>query len=68
MGSSRKGCTMKVIRTRTGLAIASFGLLASAFGLTVIAASSAAPAAVAVAASAGSQSASPSPNATLIDP
>jgi hypothetical protein len=59
---------MKVIRTRAGVAVASFGLLASAFGLTVIAASSAAPAAVVVAGSASSQSVTPSPNATLIDP
>jgi hypothetical protein len=59
---------MKVIRTRAGVAVASIGLLASAFGLTVIAASSAAPAAVTVAGSASSQSVTPSPNATLIDP
>ncbi len=57
---------MKLIRTRVGVAVASFGLLASAFGLTVITASSAVPTAVAVAA--GSQSSTPSPNATLIDP
>ncbi len=59
---------MKVIRTRAGVAVASFGLLAGTFGLTVVAASSAAPAAVAVASSASSQSVTPSPNATLIDP
>lgn len=57
---------MKVIRTRVGVAVASLGLLTAGFGLTVIAASSAAPTAVAVAASA--QSAPPSPGATLIDP
>jgi len=42
---------MKVIRTQVGATVASLGLLASGFGLTVIAASSAAPSAVAAGAS-----------------
>jgi hypothetical protein len=57
---------MRVIRTRVGVAVASFGLLASGFALTVAAAVSTVPTAVAVAAS---MSANPlaCPNATLID-
>jgi hypothetical protein len=43
---------MKVIRTQVGATVASLGLLASGFGLTVIAASSAVPSAVGVGASA----------------
>jgi hypothetical protein len=43
---------MKVIRTQIGATVASLGLLASGLGLTVIAASSAAPSAVAAGASA----------------
>jgi hypothetical protein len=57
---------MRVIRARVGVAVASLGLLASGFGLTVIIASSAAPAAAAAAA--GPPSVTLSPNATLIDP
>jgi hypothetical protein len=43
---------MKVIRTQVGATMASLGLLASGFGLTVITASSAAPSAVVLGASA----------------
>jgi hypothetical protein len=57
---------MKVIRTRVGVAVGSLGLLASAFGLTVITASSVAPTGVAAAIS--GHSVTQNPNATLIDP
>jgi hypothetical protein len=56
---------MKVIRTRAGAAVASCGLLAGGFVLTVVAASSAVPTAVAVTASAASPQVCS--NATLID-
>lgn len=45
---------MKVIRTRLGVALASAGLLAGAFGLTAMSVSSAAAASVSVAAGSSS--------------
>jgi hypothetical protein len=55
---------MKVIRTRVGLVVASCGLLVSAFGLTAVAASSAAAGTVYVA---SSSSSIPCPTATVIE-
>jgi len=57
---------MKVIRTRVVVALASSALLASGFGLTIVAALSSGPVAVTAAASSASAPAS-CPQATLID-
>jgi hypothetical protein len=63
-GTCRKGCVMKVIRTRVGVAVASCGLLASAFGLTAVAVSSAAAGTVSIASGA---SLTFCPRATVIE-
>jgi hypothetical protein len=57
---------MKVIRPRAGALVASCGLLASTFGLTVITVSPAATQALSVA-SAGAASSGPAPDATVIE-
>jgi hypothetical protein len=64
--SAGKDCIMKVISTRIVVALASAAVVASGFGLTAFAVSSASPGATILAAS---QSASqPSPNTTIYDP
>jgi len=63
--SAGKGYVMKVVRTRIAVALVSSAVLASGFGLTAFAASSAGSAAPMLTAS---QSANqPCPNDTLID-
>ena len=58
---------MKVIGTRVGALVASCGLLASAFGLTVITISSGAVATVSIASTAAAASFRSCPNATVIE-
>ena len=64
---SRKGCAVKVTRTRIGVLVASCGLLASVLGLTGIAVSSAAAGIVGVASVANVLSSTPCSNATVIE-
>jgi hypothetical protein len=63
--SAGKGCIMKVIRTRILIALASLTVMASAFGLTALAASSGSPGTAMLTASQFVTQASP--NGTIID-
>jgi hypothetical protein len=58
---------MKVIRTRVGVLVGSCGLLASAFGLTVITVGPAAAGTMSIASLAGVASLRSCPNATVIE-
>jgi hypothetical protein len=58
---------MKVIRIRIEVLVASCGLLASAFGLTVIAVSSTASGTLSIASAASVASPNSCPHATVID-
>ena len=63
--SAGKGCIMKVVRTRIVVALASSAVVATGFGLTALASSSASLGTTAIAAS---QSATqPCPSATVYD-